>query len=189
MTRRRLFVGFPTPIVAARLVIPLLACVGASCGSADGSTGSTSDTGGPCAEGQVYCHDCNGGGFCSTGGCPGYACPLPEPEGGMDAAGLDSGADVVSDTAAEAAEGDGGPFACGAQTCAPDQWCMYPCCGTPPPCMPVADDSGVCPAGSVTCSAGGQPGCQDTCSTPSCSASPPPPYCTVTGRNVQCTCA
>jgi hypothetical protein len=66
----------------------------AACASAAGSmSGGTQG----CAAGEVYCATCNGGGFCSSQGCPAYACPVVGPaaaEAGADAGSVDDAASV-----------------------------------------------------------------------------------------------
>ena len=85
---------------------------------------------------------------------------------------------------------EGGSFACGMQTCAADEWCEYPCCGTLPACMPASNEGGVCSVGFGSCPLGdGATGCRSTCSVPSCTKSPPRVGCTLNGRTVRCTCA
>lgn len=99
------------------------------CGT-DGTTlGSQSQT---CVAGQVYCSTCNGGGFCTAGGCPGIACPIgSDGGGGADAGGV----------------ADGGGSSCPANMplacldCNGGSYCV------------AYGNSGACPA--TTCPAGG----------------------------------
>jgi hypothetical protein len=85
----------------------------------------------------------------------------------VDAAGdVDSGGGIPA---------DGGPFACGSALCAADEWCVYPCCGSPVPCTATPDGSVYCP-----------------CETPRCSKTAPSGgggnSCSTMGRDVHCTC-
>ena len=124
----------------------------ANAADASGCTGAMPD----------YCVDCNGGGFCVSGGCPFIRCPVHDA--GLDASPI-----------AEAGAGDAGQTACG--NCGANQVCLHPGCGGAlPPCTPVDAGASACPAGytySPNCwnGKGSGPGC----SPPPCV--PPAPHC------------
>jgi hypothetical protein len=104
--------------------------------------------------------------------------------------------DAASADSGDALPPANGPFACGAQTCSPAQFCVNPCCGGAA-CLPA--DAGVCPPGFTydpsmcpNMLMGGA--CIATCT-------PAPPYCVdapaqaadcsnpaVVGRQLACTC-
>ena len=68
---------------------------GGSAGAAGGAGGSSS----LCPPNQVWCPGCTPGtGMCSTGGCPGFACPPP------DAGSLDAGSGCATATTAAACD-------------------------------------------------------------------------------------
>jgi hypothetical protein len=77
----------------------------AACSSSDSSTGAPDEHG--CAPGATYCHGCNGSGFCSMGGCPGFQCAEPIAEGGT-ADGSAGSAGSGGTTGAGGASGSGG---------------------------------------------------------------------------------
>lgn len=107
----------------------------------------------------------------------GNPCCVPGLADAATGMGTDAGGDV---------QVDAGPFACQSRTCAADGWCVYPCCGIVPGCF-AFDDGGVCPSGTLSC--GNDAGCRPDCYTPSCSKNPSiSTGCTVTGREVHCTC-
>jgi hypothetical protein len=128
---------------------------GASSSGADASATDAAaivDAGPPrgnsCPSGMPnYCFDCNGGGFCTQGGCLGISCPA-----------RDAGSPPAS---------DGGT--CGSASCGAGRLCVHPGCGgTAPPCDP-RPDSGVCPAGTdpvSLCPGSQRPGCQSRPCTP-----------------------
>jgi hypothetical protein len=69
---------------AMTIVVALLVGCGdtGNVGAASGD-GSTEQTTGTCAAGEVWCPGCFGGGACYRGGCPGAACPILPEEGGV----------------------------------------------------------------------------------------------------------
>lgn len=91
-----------------------------------------------------------------------------------------------------------GPFACGTDTCAPNQYCINPCCGGAAPACFAKPDGGTCPAGTHdgcsppvfgTCTGGNC--CQeDPCTPPpSYCADQPPAGCLLQGRSCLMLCA
>jgi hypothetical protein len=73
----------------------------AACSSSDSTSGGTDEHG--CVPGETYCHGCNGSGFCSMGGCPGFQCAEPIAEGGSS-----GGSGGTSETDASSGTGVGG---------------------------------------------------------------------------------
>jgi hypothetical protein len=170
----------------------------AGCSSSDSSSSGTTDEHG-CAPGATYCHGCNGSGFCSMGGCPGFQCAEPIADGSAGAGGS-SESDAAGSTDAmggsdfsDASRVDSGPSACGAQTCGANQLCVHPTCqgGAAVPCSPPSD-AGTCPNGwtyQAVCQFGGMqsgPGCLP----PRCTD--PPPFCidipAACGTMPKCSC-
>lgn len=166
---------------------------GDSAGSAGSSGGSAGAAGGmdagACpgtapAVGSVCTHTgiCSyGGGICCGGG---YTCSMGKWR--IVAAGCACVA--PQDASVPETPPPDAPLGCGTQTCAPDEWCQYPCCGILPPCMP-APEAGTCSTGYASCfTLQSVKGCQYTCTIPSCSKQKPLPGCTVNGRQVNCRC-
>lgn len=124
-----------------------------------GTGGSTAGAGGSGGEGGTGTGGTSSGG--TTGGSAG--------SGGTGGAGSCS-----PDVPAGAA-----PVACGSDTCAPDEICVRPCCGGPPPACEALPQGGTCTPPDVpsTCD-DGTPGCLDICT-------PPPPSC-VPAAEVMC---
>ena len=136
---------------------------------------ATAEGGNGCPSGMPnYCADCNGGGFCVSGGCPVATCPVRDA--GTDAAPPDSSTSDVSIPSVPCGA-DGGCVApnycfvlsCGGGAQAPGT----PACTPPPPvCAPLssecADGGGsfilTCPA--PACS----PGCTGIYNCPGASA-------------------
>ena len=166
------------------------ASLGLACGSTDSvdqqnaqdaaeGTGGASPTGGGTIDGAAGTNNASGGSS-ATGGSSGT--------GGLVGAGGSAGA-PHQDASVSMPPADA-PFACGPETCAADEWCQYPCCGTLPPCMP--NDGGTCAIGFKECSTiQNVQGCQYSCTIPSCSKQPPPSGlgCKIMGREVRCMCA
>jgi len=158
--------------------------LGLACGSTDstveqqngqsdggGGTSGGSSTGGGTVDGSAGTISGRGGSV-ATGG----------------SAGTSGAAGARHDAAVSVPPADA-PFACGSETCAPDEWCQYPCCGILPPCMP-GPEGGTCAVGYKSCfTMQGVQGCQYSCSIPSCSKQAPQPDCTINGRQVHCMCA
>jgi hypothetical protein len=65
-----------------QLVAILAALIAGGCSSSDATATTTQKDGNGCAAGEIYCSGCNGGGFCSQGGCPNFQCPAPIPDSG-----------------------------------------------------------------------------------------------------------
>jgi hypothetical protein len=152
--------------------------VGAGGTSSAGAAGSSSETGGSSGSGT------GGGGGSATGGSAGSR-GGSGGSGGAAGAGGQGGDPTVPPADA--------PRECGTQTCATDEWCQYPCCGTLPLCMAMpGSDGGACPLGYQTCFTipGGVRGCQYSCTVPSCTKQRSSlPTCTIMGRQVRCMCA
>lgn len=160
---------------------------GAAGSSGSGASGGSAGNGGSGG---------NGGGLSEAGdapaGAPGDSGDARAAEDGAarDAKPIADAQDATDSRMTSEAGQDGGSFACGTQTCAADEWCEYPCCGTLPACMPAVGDAGQCATGFAACRLGdGATGCQYTCTVPSCTKSPPRVGCIEMGRTVRCTCA
>jgi hypothetical protein len=166
-----------------------IASIGLACGSTDSAVdqpNGQSDGGDGASAGGASGSSSTGGG--SVDGSAGAV----NGSGGSSASGGSSGASGAAGSKQDAAISmppADAPFACGSETCAADEWCQYPCCGTLPPCMPAADSS-TCPIGYNACfTIQSVRGCQYGCNIPSCSKQAPQPYCTIMGRQVHCMCA
>jgi len=182
-----------------------LGTIGIACGSTDstadqqgavdggaGSSGVSSGAGGTSSTGAA-------GSSSETGGSSGSSAG----SGGSSATGGSAGSGgAAGSSGAGGAGGHGGgptvppadaPRDCGTLTCAADEWCQYPCCGTLPMCMAMPGlDGGTCPLGYQTCFTipGGARGCQFTCTVPSCTKQRSLlSTCTIMGRQVRCMCA
>jgi len=151
---------------------------GAGGTSSTGAGGSSSETGGSSGS------SIGSGGSSGTGGSAGSGGGSAGSSGAGGAGGHGGGPTVPPADA---------PRECGAQTCAVDEWCQYPCCGTLPMCMSMPElDGCACPLGYQTCFTipGGVRGCQYSCTLPSCTKQRSSlPDCTIMGRQVRCMCA
>jgi hypothetical protein len=164
---------------------------GGSAGSGGGSAGAAgAEEAGACpANPPVAGSACSPGTHCTYGGglcCGGaYTCPTGTWE--IIAAGC--ACIEPQDASVPTMPPPDASLACGTQTCAPDEWCHYPCCGELPECMEAPEGS-TCAPGFASCfTPQNVKGCRDTCTMPSCSKEQPPSYCTINGREVHCTCA
>jgi hypothetical protein len=123
---------------------------------------------------------------------------------GADAGSADGDAAAPSDgqSGGDAPPPADGPFACGAATCSPTQYCVNPCCGGAPLSCDAQEDGGACPPGTTynpgACAS--FPGNRGPCAPPPCT--PPSPYCVDSpsqasgcfgmpggGRQLACVCA
>jgi hypothetical protein len=150
---------------------------GAGGTSAAGAAGSSSEAGGSSGSST------GSGGASATGGSAGSG---GGRAGSGGAAGAGGSGGAPSTPPADA------PRECGPVTCAPDEWCQYPCCGTLPLCMAMPGlDGGACPLGYQTCfTPQTVRGCQYSCTVPSCTKQRlSVPGCTIMGRQVHCMCA
>ena len=164
---------------AESLISVSILVIATGCGSSSGGAapGSGAASGGGAAGNGAPGSGAQGNGAAGSGGA-----------GGANAAGSPG---VVGTGGAQAATPPAdAPRDCGSLTCAPDEWCKYPCCGTYPSCMPSPGaDGGTCPVGYASCFyATGITGCRYTCTIPSCSKDAPAPGCMIAGRQVRCTC-
>jgi hypothetical protein len=156
--------------------------MGGSSGSSTGTSGSSTGSGGASAAGGSAGSG-GSGGSAGSGGSGGSA-------GGFAGSGgaVDAGSDVGASTTPPA----DAPRECGTQTCAADEWCQHPCCGTLPMCMAMPGlDGGACALGYQTCfTLQNMRGCQYSCTVPYCAKTRSTlSDCTVKGREVICRCA
>jgi hypothetical protein len=196
------------PIFVRAIVwLGALGTIGIACGSTDSTTdqqgahdaGAGASGASPAGAGGASSTGA-GGSSSETGGSSGSS----TGSGGSSATGgsTGSGGGSAGSSGAGGAGGHGGsptvppadaPRECGTQTCAADEWCQYPCCGTLPMCMAMPGlDGGACPLGFQTCFTiqSGVRGCQDSCTLPMCTKQRLSiPGCTIMGRQVRCMCA
>jgi hypothetical protein len=193
-------------MVRTTALLGAMGAIGVACGSTDSSTDQQGTVdGGAGASGAPT----GAGGTSSTGAAgsssqAGASGGSSAGSGGSSATGgsAGSGGGSAGSSGASGAGGNGGaptvppadaPRECGAETCAVDEWCQYPCCGTLPMCMAMPGlDGGPCPLGYQSCFTipGGARGCQFSCTVPSCTKQRSSvPGCTIMGRQVHCMCA
>jgi hypothetical protein len=169
--------------LAVTVAVALLAACGTSTG--DGEHGG--DGGG--ASGASAGAGKGGGSAAGTAGSGGTSAGA----GGSATGGASGAGTGGSSTGGDA----GGALPCGATSCGPAQYCVFPCCGGAPPACFQLPDGSTCPAGSHSgCFFGTQCTNPATCCQPD-PCTPPPPYCSDTlpigclleGRSCRLACA
>jgi hypothetical protein len=160
-----------------------------ACGSGAGDTSAGARG---CAAGEAYCAACNGGGFCSSQGCPAYACPVggPGAEAGADASGAidDGGATVESGATIDASPTQGG--VCPADKsvycadCNGGGFCVSGTC--PTTTCPIQDASVVVPPSDAAPTPCGTCGTNQICVRPSCGSGSGPVCNAIAGDSGSC---